>query len=235
MNSPILILHGWGSSSKKWESVKEILESKGFEVYTPDLPGFGTSSPPEKPWSVDDYRDWVEKFCEKNNLSQFFLLGHSFGGRIAVKLAVKYPERVAGLILCGVPAIRDDSGVRDITMQTSSAFSKKFSFLPFYPFLRKLFYKFLVRQSDYINLEGTMKETFKKVVNEDLSAYLPQIRVKTLVLWGEKDEYVPLQMASMIKSRVLNAELLIIPNIGHSPYLEIPNAFAELIINFIQK
>jgi len=235
MNFPILILHGWGSSPKKWERVKENLESRGLEVHIPSLPGFGESSPPQKPWSVDDYADWVESFCEKKNLSQFFLLGHSFGGRIAIKLAVKHVERVIGLILCGAPAIRDDSAVREITMQTSSIFARKFSSFPLYHFFRRLFYKYLLRKTDYFKLAGSMKETFQKVVNEDLSEYLPQIRVKTLILWGENDKLVPLETASMICNRILGSELFIFPNIGHSPHIEIPGDFSEAIANFIKK
>ncbi|MDO8265211.1 MAG: alpha/beta hydrolase [Candidatus Parcubacteria bacterium] len=235
MKLPILILHGWGSSPEKWDRVKENMESRGFEVYIPCLPGFGTSPPPQKPWSVDDYTDWVASFCEKKKLSQFFLLGHSFGGRIAVKLTVRNSGKIAGLILCGAPAIRDESAVKETTMQTSSMFAKKFSSFPAYPFFRKLFYKYILRKTDYVNLGGSMKETFQKVVKEDLSEYLPQIRVKTLVLWGENDKLVPLETAYMIKNRILGSELFIFPNIGHSPHLEIPGDFSEAVADFIKK
>ena len=95
----ILILHGWGSQAERWSEVKELLENGGYRVYVPDLPGFGESLPPPQAWSVDDYVEWVRSFCEKENLSQIFLLGHSFGGSIAIKFVNYFPEKVQGLIL----------------------------------------------------------------------------------------------------------------------------------------
>ena len=72
----VLILHGWGwpISSPQWARVKELLETAGYEVFLPDLPGFGQTPSPKEPWAIDDYVEWVKNFCEKNNLSQIFLL-----------------------------------------------------------------------------------------------------------------------------------------------------------------
>lgn len=95
----ILVLHGWGGSSKSWLKVKELLEQKGSKVFVPDLPGFGEEPEPPKPWSGIDYLDWVKKYSEKEGLSQFFLLGHSFGGGLSISFASLYPEKILGLIL----------------------------------------------------------------------------------------------------------------------------------------
>ncbi len=101
MDYPILILHGWGGSSKSWKAVKEILEKEGFKVYNPDFPGFGQEADPPQPWSIADYTDWIKKYSEREGISQFFLLGHSFGGRVATKFAAQNPEKIMGLILVG--------------------------------------------------------------------------------------------------------------------------------------
>lgn len=227
----ILILHGWGSSAKKWARVKEILTKSGCEVIVPDLPGFGENPPPKEPWAVDDYVEWVKNYSK--NFAPFFLLGHSFGGRLAIKFAAKYPENVLGLILSGVPAIKSkrQSKVKNFVVKILS----KFSFLPFYQFLRKNFYIYFLRKTDYIRLKGeVITETFKKIIGEDLSPYLPQIKTKTLILWGEKDDYVPVKMAGLIKDRILASDLIIFPNVKHTPYLEIPEKLAETILNFIK-
>ncbi|MAF43529.1 MAG: hypothetical protein CMI54_05095 [Parcubacteria group bacterium] len=226
----LLILHGWGSSSKKWQKVRKILTSQGLNVLVPDLPGFGNASLPSKPWSVNDYVEWIREFSEKENLSQFFLLGHSFGGRIAIKFSVKYPEKVSGLILSGVPAIRKKME----TEENLAGILSKLSFIPGYQFLRKLFYKYILRKTDYIKLKGVMKETFKKIVAEDLAVYLPQIKAKTLILWGDKDDYVPVKTASLIKERVINSEMIIFPGSGHSLQKEIPDKLSESMLNFIK-
>lgn len=233
----LIILHGWGSSSQKWQGVQEILSNQeGIRVIVPDLPGFGENPPPQNPWSVNDYLEWVRSFCEKENLSQFFLLGHSFGGRIAIKFAVKYPERISGLILCGAPAIKDKLNIKLLSARALAKFSSKFSFIPFYNFFRKSFYKYFLRKTDYIQLEGgIMKETFKKVIAEDLASYLPQIKSKTLILWGEKDDFVSVKLASLIKDRISNSKLIIFPKVGHSPHLEIPDKFSGVILKFLNE
>lgn len=228
----ILILHGWGSSAKKWSRVKEILNRQRFRVIAPDLPGFGENPPPDEPWSVDNYVEWVKNFSQ--DFAPFFLLGHSFGGRLAIKFALKYPEDILGLILLAVPAIKSkrQSNVKKFVIKIFA----RFSFLPFYQFLRKIFYIYFLRKTDYIRLKGeAITGTFRKIISEDLSFYLPQIKTKTLVLWGEKDDYVPVKMAGLIKEKIPNSKLIIFPDVKHSPYLEIPEKLAEVIIEFLRK
>src|SRR4030067_1854700 len=99
MDYPIVLLHGWGAGSKHWGRVKSFLENRGYKVFSPDLPGFGQNPPPNVAWNIDNYREWVRKYCEDNNLPQVFLLGHSFGGSVAVKFTVKYPDKVQKLVL----------------------------------------------------------------------------------------------------------------------------------------
>ncbi len=224
----ILILHGWGSCAKKWHEVKEILTARGLKVIVPDLPGFGENPAPTNPWAVDDYVEWVKKFSQ--DFAPFFLLGHSFGGRLAVQFAAKYPEKILGLILSGAPAIKKEAAVKNFTVKILS----KFSFIPFYQFFRKIFYKYLLKKTDYILLQGAMKETFKKIVSEDLSSYLPQIKAKTLLLWGDEDDYVPVKLAYLIKEKIPDSKLIIFPEVKHSPHLEIPEKLSEILANFIQ-
>jgi len=230
----LLILHGWGSCAERWEKVKKILVQQGLKVIIPNLPGFGKAQPPSQPWSVDDYVEWVKELSEKNNLSQFFLLGHSFGGRIAIKFAIKYPQKISGLILSGVPAIKEKLNIKLHTARALAKFSSRFSFLPFYNFFRKIFYQYLLRNTDYLQVEGMMKETYKRIIAEDLSPYLSQIKLKTLILWGERDDFVSAKLAPLIKDKIPNSKLIIFPKLRHSLHREIPENLAEIIIKFLQ-
>ena len=96
--NPFLILHGWGASSDSWKGVQEFLSKQGFKTIALDLPGFGKSADPHEAWSVNDYSLFVLKFADKLSLSNFELLGHSFGGRISIKLAAFHQERIKNLI-----------------------------------------------------------------------------------------------------------------------------------------
>lgn len=222
---PILILHGWGSSIKSWIKVQKILAEKGFQVIVFDLPGFGKSMIPLRPWSVEDYSNFVLKLVQKLELSKFFLLGHSFGGRIAIKFVAKYPNKLTGLILCGAPIGPSDTKSYGLILNMAKL-AKKFSFLPGFQFFRKIFYKYILKKTDYFELKGVMKETFKKIITEDLSSFLTKIRTKTLLLWGEKDEI------EIVK--IPNSKLIIFSGVGHNPHLEIPEKLAETILSFLR-
>ncbi|MFC1789617.1 alpha/beta fold hydrolase [Patescibacteria group bacterium] len=231
--TPILIIRGWESRIKNWQKLIILLENHGYKVYSPDLPGFGQNPPPQNPWSIDDYVGWVSDFCEKNNLSQIFLLGHSFGGGVAVKYSIKYPDKIRKLILVGSAIVRRKTGHKK-PIGKVARWIKKISFMPFYPFIRKFAYRFVFK-SDYPFEEGIMKETYLKVISENLIGYLFQINTPTLIVWGKKDDLTPVKDANLIKEKIRGADLKILPEIGHNLHSEIPGKFADIIINFIKK
>jgi len=228
----ILILHGWGSSEKRWSKVKEIMTREGIDVFIPDLPGFGENPPPKEPWSIDDYVEWVKNYSK--NFAPFFLLGHSFGGRIAIKFALRHPEKLNGLILVGTAGIKHKKTSFELFLSRLARIGNKFSFLPFFGFFRKIFYRFIVRKTDYLKTEGVLKETFKKIVAEDLTPLLSQVQIPTLIIWGRNDKITPLEDAYLMKEKIKNSRLKVLENVGHAPYLEAPEKLAEAISNFLK-
>ncbi len=234
----ILVLHGWGGSSDSWLEVQEILTKEGYQVIVPDFPGFGKSITPSKPWEIKDYSDFVLRFTKKLGLEKFFLVGHSFGGRIAIKFTVQYPEKVKKLILCDSAGIKPKPGLKTriifwLARIGNAIFTPK-HLTRFKDAARNLFYIFL-RNRDYAKANGTMKETIKKVLKEDLSPELLEIRTKTLLIWGGNDKMVPLKYANIFKEKIKNSKLEVLPKIGHSPHLESPKKFSEIILNFLKE
>lgn len=233
----VLILHGWGSSSASWSKVQELLSAKGYRVICPDFPGFGKSKPPKKAWSVTDYTNWTFNFTKSQKLDKFFILAHSFGGRIAVKFVVEFPEMVKALILC------DSAGIKrkpDFKTKTIFLVSKMGNALfgteilaKFKGKARDVFYTFL-RHKDYVRASGVMKETIKKVLEEDLSPYLLKINTRTLTLWGEKDKTVPIEDAHTFKDKIKDSQLKILRGVAHSPHLQAPQKLIDIILNFLQ-
>jgi len=229
MALPILILHGWGSCAKNWSKIREFLENQGYKVLVPDLPGFGKNPPPTKPWSLDDYVEWVKEFCEKKNLSRIFLLGHSFGGGLAVKYSLRFPEKIEKLFLVGAALFRKRS-LRYRFLTVVSKIFKIFSFLPFYILFKKGFYKFIVRKSDYPYLKGTMKDSYLKVIKEDLSEILSLVKVRTIIIWGQKDDVTPIKDAYFINKKIKKSKLIIIPEGNHDLEQKTPHLLAEKIL-----
>jgi len=233
----VLILHGWGGSSDSWVKVQEILSKKGFKVVVPDLPGFGKSVTPKEPWRVSDYVDWVNFFTNCLNLSDFYLIAHSFGGQVAAKFTVLHPEKVRKIVFCASAAIRPKPGLKTRVIYSlakigNAVFSPKYM-VRLKDAARNFFY-ILLRHRDYEKANGTMKETIKNVLKEDLLSELPEIKKETLIVWGEADKMVPLKHALIYKEKIENSRMEVFPKIGHSPHLEIPEKLAEVLIKFFK-
>jgi len=232
----ILVLHGWGGSSDSWIRVQEILAKNGYKVVCPDLPGFGKSQEPPNPWSNDDYLSFIFNFAEKLGLKEFFLIGHSFGGGLAVKFSVKYPKKVKSLILSDAAVIRK----KRLTFRQRLAgfFARVFNVpffekIIFYQWFRKLIYK-LAGTYDYYLAKGVMKETIKKVFTEDLTHFLPQIKIPTLIIWGKEDMTLPSEDGFLIGKMIPNSKIEIIEGADHSPHLRTPENLVKIIIKFLE-
>jgi len=228
---PLLILHGWGSKSDKWQETANHLAENGIKSIIPDLPGFGKSQRPDFPWGLQDYCNFVEKFVELVGLNKFFLLGHSFGGAVVVKYAREFPQKPIKIFLVSSACLRPKRRtIKKILLLKISKTLNFFSFLPFYNLARRAFYKFIVRKSDYLYLTGVMKESYLKVIREDLRDVLSQIKVPATIIWGEADNITPLKYGRVIHREIKNSKMVIIPGQGHDLEQKIPIILAEKIL-----
>jgi len=234
---PFIILHGWGSNSDRWAPVAEVI-AKGssatgpFKVIVPDLPGFGKSDALPLPWNTNRYIDWIEKFVKELDISEFYLLGHSFGGALASKMAVKHVQDVKKLFLVSAACVRKKTATKNFSAVIAKVI-KIFYFLPYYALLRKAVYKFIIRKSDYAYVEGVMKATYLNVVGEDLSFHLPFIKAPTTIIWGDKDEFTPVKEGYFIEKQIRKSRIIIIPGAGHDLNRKYPEVLAEKVLENI--
>jgi len=229
---PFLILHGWGVGKKHWSTVQDSL-AKHFRTIIFDFPGFGNSDNLPKAWAVQDFVDFFIEFLKKLEINnQFYLAGQSFGGRVTIKFANQHPEKVKALFLIDAAGIKHKITVSRWILRIVSRVIKKFAWIPGYKLLQKAFYKFVLRKTDYINALGTKKDTFIKVVKEDLTPFLQKIQVKTYIIWGEHDKTTPVSDAYIMHDKISNSELKFLPS-GHRPHVETPNLLADMILKFL--
>jgi len=232
----VLILHGWGGSSDSWVDVQRIL-AKDYKIVMPDLPGFGKTPPPPQPWDLNSYAGLILKFAQELGLERFFLLGHSFGGRISIKLASQYPEKIKKLILCDSAGIKPKPGLKTIIIfwlaRIGNAIFTPRHLKRFKDAARNLFYLFL-RNRDYVKANGVMKETIKNIFAEDSLPELSKINRQTLIVWGQIDRMVPLKYAYIFQEKINSSQLEVLPKIGHSPHLEVPQKLSEIIKRFFR-
>jgi pimeloyl-ACP methyl ester carboxylesterase len=232
LGQPALILHGWGENSERWKDFAKELASQGFQVIVPDLPGFGKSDPPpEAGWSVADYADWTQKFLQALRLKDFFLIGFSFGGRIAIKLAARQPSGLRSLVLIAAAGIIEKLTWRQLAAkflsQASSRFRVPSSKFQVPALLRRALYR-LAGTRDYLQALGPMKATFKKVISEDLTLELSKIKAPTLLIWGKQDRLISLNSARLMQNLIPDSRLKIFKGQGHLLYRKLPKTAARL-------
>ena len=226
---PLLVLHGWGSGSEKWQEVGKIIAEKGFKIIIPNLPGFGKSQNLPNPWCINDYCGFLQSLVESLEMDKFCLLGHSFGGAISSKYAVLHPQKIEKLFLVGASCLRKKT-FRKIFLTKFAKFFNFLSFLPFYALLRKGFYKYIVQKSDYLNTQGVLRETFLNIINEDLSDKLLLVTVPTVIIWGDKDDIIPLKNGLEINKRIKGSKMVIIKGGDHHLEQRMPEILSQKIL-----
>ncbi|HEY4476128.1 MAG: hypothetical protein A3J30_01340 [Candidatus Wildermuthbacteria bacterium RIFCSPLOWO2_02_FULL_47_9c] len=233
----LLILHGWGASSESWVLLQRQLCKEGYRVITIDLPGFGRSNSPATVWGVQDYSNFIEQFVQAIGIRQFFLLGHSFGGQIAISFTVQHQELVKKLILCAPAGIRRPPGAREkLLFVFSKILTLVFLAVPSQSLknrFRAAAYR-LMRRSDYFKAEGVMREVMRRVIREDLFSVFSQIRVPTLVVWGDDDRLVPVEDAYVLVREIPHSAVEIISGAGHVPHLKTPEKLSQLVTKFLK-
>lgn len=220
-DTPFLLVHGWGGSSKSLEPLAKLLSSQ-YKAITIDLPGFGKSDNPDSDWGIDEYAKALVEFIDKLKLKPVFFFGHSFGGALGLFLAVNYPDYIKKLIICGASYKRN--------LPKTAKISRFFSWLP--STLKKTIYKIIFPQSDLYKVT-LLEKNFRKIVGQDLTPILPKVKLPTFILWGSEDKETPLSHAHELNKKIKNSKLKIFPQIGHNLPLIHPQAVEEEIIKFI--
>ncbi len=235
---PVLLLHGWGTDSQSMRPILDCLKNtQQYQVYALDFPGFGFSDPPPTAWQVSDFGAVVLKLLDKLNLAKVDLVAHSFGGRVTIKLAAEYPERVRRVVLIGSAGIRPE---RTASYYLKVYFAKAsrviLGLLP-ESVGRVIKTKLLDKlgSKDYQQATAEMRGTFVKVVNEDLRHLLPTIHAPVLLVWGELDTETPLRDALLMKQLLPNARLEVLPKAGHYCYLEDLAIFSKILLSFLDE
>ena len=190
----------------------------------PDIVGFGKSSPIDKPYSVDDYCEWLEKFIKKSKLKSPHILAHSFGARVALKYLGGRGGDADKLII---------TGGAGIVKPRSPQYMRR---VKAYRRVKKLFPKFAEKHfgsEEYRTLPPIMKESYKLIVNEDLREYASKIKNKTLLVYGRDDTVTPPNEEGEVFNNLIVGSRLEILDGGHFCFSEHPDEFNEKICKFL--
>lgn len=219
----VLALHGWGRSSEDFAATL-----RGLEGVALDLPGFGSTPPPPEVWGAADYAAAVASMLPEMD-TPIVVLGHSFGGRVAVHLAAARPEAVAGLVLTGAPLIR----------RPGAAARRP---APVYRAGRALYRRRLLPEAgmealrrrygsaDYLAATGVMRGVHVTVVNETYEPQLRAIGAPVELVWGDDDAEVPVAVAEEALRLLDRAALTVVPGAGHLTPRTAPDALRAAVL-----
>jgi pimeloyl-ACP methyl ester carboxylesterase len=234
--NPVILLHGWGASSQSLASLMTALTDT-FRVLAVDLPGFGWSQPPSEAWGTAEYAGHVERLMQETGTGSTALVGHSFGGRIAIQLSARQPARVSRLVLVASAGIRPRRGPTYHLRVAAAKLMKRFFSLPGWGACGQ---RVIVKVSERVGsrdyrMAGRMRPTLVKVVNEDLTPLLPAIQAPTLLLWGDRDQEVPRTAMEIMVRGIPRSRLVVLTGAGHFPFLDMPEEFCRTLKRFLQE
>lgn len=232
----IVVLQGWGTSVELYSDLCAHL-SRSHRVCVLDMPGAGKTEEPGSSMCVDDYVDFVLRFLDAVGIKEAALIGHSNGGRIAIKLAAKSDINVTipKIVLMGSAGIVHEKTAEQKRKAGLYRFGK--SVLGSKP-VKAVFPDALEKlkqksgSADYRNATPVMRETLVRLVNEDLRGYLPKLRQPTLLIWGENDTATPLEDGKLMEQLIPDSGLVTVKNAGHYAYLEQPGFVYRVLDSF---
>ena len=233
----VLMLHGWNSKAEHFRELIDALypHLDDYTYLILDLPGFGKSDMIDsKGWDSYDYMLFVDAFLAYKHCIPDIIIGHSNGGRIALRLIQMHSEWVnTRLILIGSAGIKTPKPLYTrFILATNKYFLWIKKILParVYDMLRRK----LLRAHDYTNTPDSLKNTMQKLLNEDCMRYdIASIQNKTLILWGKNDTYTPLEGAHIMHKQMMNSTLKVYNDGRHGIYRTHSSAVKDDIMEWL--
>lgn len=229
----VVILQGWGTKLEYYDSVAACINDR-YRVIQFDFPGFGGSDEPKEAWNVDAFADFFCKFMEKLSIKKATLLGHSYGGRVIIKLAAReqIPFEIKNIVLVDSAGIMPKRSFRQkMKIRRYKVLKKILNFKLIYALFPELIDEWRNRQGseDYRNASPIMKQCMVMAVNEDLTELLPKIRQDTLLIWGDQDTATPISDAKVMEEKIPNSGLAEIKGAGHFCFIDQPVIFRNIM------
>jgi pimeloyl-ACP methyl ester carboxylesterase len=231
---PVLLLHGWGASAASFSGLLQLSRTPRRLVAL-DLPGFGDSPLGSPNWTRASYAQLVRQFLVSRSWAEVTVLGHSYGGGVALRLAGEPSPPLDRLILCAASGLRfPTSGglgarlraFRALRKSAEAVLPKRLS-QPAVEWLRQRF-----GSADY-RAAGPLRPVMVRAVQEDLSSVAERVTVPTLIIWGGKDKELPLvPYGRRLRELIATSELVEFEGSGHFPFVDEPGRFASVFDSF---
>lgn len=229
----VLLLHGWGDNLATYKSLQTRL-AKSYSVISLDLPGFGTTEPPQQAWDLDDYAVFVRAFLDKLGVGTLHaVIGHSNGAALAIRGVSIEQINPQKLVLISAAGIRDANHIRRAAVKSVAKVGKVLTIgLPkkHKDKMQKLLYG--VIGSDML-VSPALKETFKKTVRQDVQSDAARIKIPTLIIYGKNDRATPVGDAKLYHKLIPASKLSLLEG-GHFIHHEQDAMVNSLVEEFLK-
>lgn len=246
----VLLIHGFSSSTYTWEKVAPLLQQRGYHVWALDMKGFGWSDKPRgAAYDTVTLTEEVRKWMDAMGLKDAVIAGNSLGGGVAWLMALMHPDKVNSLILVDAAAypIEMPSVMKMSTLPLSAAVSKLFFSRGIVRWsLREVYYHRdritnaqVDAYYDRLRTKNALDAQIAVVQSLDYKKFepyirrIPEIKKRTLIIWGENDRWVPLHVGQRLNKELPASTLVVIPSCGHIPQEEHPDVTAKHMAEFI--
>lgn len=231
-NAPaVVVLPGWMAKASLYRIIADAI-SKSYRVILPDMPGFSGDTPePPAAWNLDGFVDFTIEFIRGLGLDSLTLMGHSFGGRIIIKMMGRadLPFVTERIVLI------DSAGIRHELSGKAKRRQKLFKLAKHFMTEKQVErYKETHGSADYRAASPLMRECMVKAINEDLTPFLEDIKPEVLLIWGTADTATPIEDAVLMESKMPDAGLARIEGAGHFPFADEPVIFTNILRSYFK-
>jgi len=234
----LLLLHGLGASAERWENVIPLFAKK-FRVVVPDLIGFGYSDKPIVDYTTDYFAEFVSKFVSKLGIKDLNIIGSSLGGEIAAESIINHDVNVTKLVLVSPSGIMKHSTPLDAYISaamypSSESALNAFQVMSGRKKINEKIVSGFIERMQLPNAKRAFLSTLLELTNSEITIKkLKLITIPTLIVWGENDPVIPIKYAQPFVSAINDCRFYKMVGCGHTPYVEKPEKFFEIMSNFL--
>jgi pimeloyl-ACP methyl ester carboxylesterase len=248
---PVVFVHGLGGQWQNWlENIPRVAQER--RVLALDLPGFGLTPAQPDRITIPGYGRFVDAFCDRLDLGEVAIVGNSMGGYIAAEVAIQFPARVSRLVLVSAAGISSAATVRApiltagrVATAIAAYTAARERTLAARPLSRHLSLALVARHPRLLRPDLAYEGFFKGVgkpgfgdalrasLDYDFRQRLPEVKVPTLIVWGEKDAIIPVRDASEFERLIPDSRKVVMRDTGHIPMAERSQAFNDLLVEFL--
>lgn len=237
----IVLVHGLGASAERWEFVIPEF-SKEYRVIVPDLIGFGHSDKPSVDYTTEFFTEFLGNFLKKLEIKKTNIIGSSLGGQITAEFTSQNQNLIENLVLVSPSGIMKhstpalDAYVMAALYPNLEGAKNAFEMMagPTREIHSKIIEDFVTRMK-LPNAKMAFMSTLLGLKNaEIITKSLKKITVPTLIIWGEDDPVIPIKYADDFVSSIQDCRFYMMDNCGHTPYVDDPQRFTRLVLDFLE-